>query len=175
MQPDRRPPTGPEPQAASSPARDKATLELVFISITGVLVLCAFGAALTYDTVSAIGPFCIMIPLLILIAVQFRRTLRASRADKVRADLAQVVTGGNRVFNAAAIFVGWMAVLVGLIFVAGHYVGIALFMFVLLRWISGERALLSAAISAGATLLIYLLFEFGFKIEMYRGIIDRWL
>lgn len=172
MRPDPIEPRDP-PQTDDS-VRDKSTLELAFITVIGVLVVCAFITALTYEGSSAVAPLCIMVPLLVLIGLQFKRTLRESHVDRVVSDLMSVVSGGNRVFNGAVVFCGWMAVLVGLIFVAGHYIGIAVFMFVLLRVVSKESLVMSAGVSAGVTLLIYLLFEYAFRIEMYRGLLGRW-
>lgn len=162
-------------QSGNGAAPDKSTLELAFITVIGVLVACAFVAALTYETASAVAPLCVMAPLLILIGLQFRSSLRACRVDRVASDLMEVIRGGNRVFNGIAIFIGWMTVLVGLIFLAGHYIGIAVFMFVLLRIVSRESMVLSAGVSATVTLLVYVLFEYAFRIEMYRGVLDRWL
>lgn len=174
MKPDADPHVRPD-RPPESRARDKSSLELCFIAVTGILVSCAFVAALTYDTASAIAPLCIMIPLLILIAVQVRRTLRVRQSGALLPDLRRAASGENAAFNASAVFIGWMFVLLAMIFVAGHYAGIAVFMFVMLRLVSREQLVLAAAVSVGVTLLIYLLFEYGFEIEMYRGLIARWL
>ena len=53
---------------------------------------------------------------------------------------------------------------------AGHYVGIATFMFILLYLISKESKLLPALVSTGVTAIIFILFELGFNIELYRGL-----
>ena len=66
-----------------------------------------------------------------------------------------------------------MVLLLLLILVAGHYAGIAAFMFVLLRLISKESLDLSLLISIGVTISIYFLFEHGFNIELYRGLIFK--
>ena len=68
-----------------------------------------------------------------------------------------------------------MALLLLLIYVAGHYVGISVFMFVLMYWISREHPVLALVVSIGVTVLIYFLFEHGFSIELYRGYIPRLL
>lgn len=155
--------------------RNRTTLELCFISFVGIVVLSALVAALSYDLVSARAPLCIMVPLLILTGVQFGRTLKASRAHDVRRDLLQVFRGRSGEFNAVASFIGCMTLLLALIFVAGHYAGIAAFMFFLLRTLSGESLRLSATLSIGVTASIYFLFEHGFNIELYQGLILRLL
>ncbi|MFQ5981747.1 MAG: hypothetical protein ACE5KS_00080 [Woeseiaceae bacterium] len=58
----------------SNDRHDKAALELMFISIIGLLVVGAFVAALNYDFVSARAPLVIMVPLLILIGMQLHKT-----------------------------------------------------------------------------------------------------
>jgi hypothetical protein len=62
-----------------------------------------------------------------------------------------------------------------LIDLVGHYIGISVFMFVLMRWIAKEKLWLSLAIAAGVTLLIFVLFEYGFNIELYRGYLFKLL
>ncbi len=177
MQPDPRPPEDPprqETSGAPGEGQDESTLELVFITITGILVLGAFITALTYEGSSGIAPLCIMTPMLLLIGWHFRRTLQASRADRVLSEIMSAVRGSNKIVNGALVFIAWMVALVGLIFVAGHYVGIAVFMFVLLRIVSKESMVMSIGVSAGVTLVIFLLFEYAFRIQMYRGVLDRW-
>lgn len=153
--------------------KDKSTLELFFISLTGIFVLGGLIAALGYDLVSARTPLCIMVPLLILIGIQFNRTRKTVHTETVKSDLSQIAKGQNASFNSVAAFIGWMVLLLLLILVAGHYAGIAAFMFVLLRLISKESTKLSLLISIGVTVIIYLLFEHGFNIELYRGLIYK--
>lgn len=177
MSPESNRPENPAPQeTGGTPGQgsDKSTLELIFITITGILVVCAFITALTYEGSSGIAPLCIMVPLLLLIGWHFRRTLQASRADRVLSEIMSAVRGKNRIVNGAAVFIAWMVALVGLIFVAGHYVGIAVFMFVLLRMVSRESMVMSVGVSVGVTLVIFLLFEYAFRIQMYRGVLERW-
>lgn len=156
-------------------AQRKIALELVFISIIGVIVLGGFVSALNYDFISARAPLVIMVPLLILIAVQFNRTRKQAEHHVVVHQLAYALKGQNSEFNSVIRFIAFMALLLLLIFVAGHYVGISVFMFVLMYWISREHPALALVVSIGVTVLIYLLFEHGFSIELYRGYIPRLL
>jgi hypothetical protein len=166
----------PDPHIArTGPRPGKATLELCVIVVMALFVLAALGTSLTYDFASAIAPLCIIVPLLILIGVQFRRTLKASNPQIVALALSRIVKGENSVFNAIAVFIGWMAVLLAMIFLVGHYIGIAAFMFMLLRSVSKERFGLSLGVAVGVTAIIYVLFEYGFNIEMYRGLVFRML
>jgi len=152
---------------------NKITLELYFIVAVGLIVATAFFSASTYEFVSARTPIVIMVPLIILVGVQFIRAKKASRNVDVRSVLSAVARGDNKSFNRAAGFVGWMVLLQALILVAGHYAGIAILMFVLLRLVSKEQILFSLALSAAVTVVIFLLFELGFDIELHRGAIFR--
>jgi hypothetical protein len=153
--------------------KDKSTFELLFITLTGLFVLGGFIAALGYDIVSARTPLCIMVPLLILIGVQFNRTRKKVHVESIKSQLSDVLKGQNKGFNSVTAFIGWMALLLLLILVAGHYAGIAAFMFVLLRLVFRESLKLSVLISVGVTVIIYLLFEHGFNIELYRGLLYK--
>ena len=153
----------------------KVALELVFIAVIGLFVLGGFVAALTYDFVSARAPLVIMVPLLLLIAMQFSKTRRQAEHHLVLHELGHAIRGENKEFNSVARFIGFMALLLLLIYVAGHYVGILLFMFVLMNRISSEHPVLALMVSVGVTVLIYVLFEHGFNIELYRGYIFRLL
>ncbi len=152
---------------------NKITLELYFIVAVGLIVATAFFSASTYEFVSARTPIVIMVPLIILVGAQFVRAKKASQNVDVRSVLSAVARGGSKSFNRAAGFVGWMVLLLALILVAGHYAGIAILMFVLLRLVSKEQILFSLALSAAVTVVIFLLFELGFDIELHRGAIFR--
>lgn len=162
------------------PARDeemqkKVALEIVFLAVVGLFVIGGFIAALDYDFVSARAPIVIMVPLLVLIAAQLFRNRRAAEQHVVIHQLKHALKGEDREFNSVVRFVAFMAMLLLMIYVAGHYVGISLFMFALMYWISREHPILALLISIGVTVLIYLLFEHGFNIELYRGYLPRLL
>lgn len=152
-------------------AAGRDTLELCVLAVTGVIVASAFVAALTYDRVSARAPLFVMVPLLILIGFQLKRTMAVVRRQRLLDDLGTVARGQSVEFNSVLTFIGWMVALLGLIFVAGHYVGIAAFMLTLLRGYAKESLRLSLLTTAGVTIIIYALFEHGFNIPLYRGLI----
>lgn len=158
-----------------SASRRKTVLELCFISLVGLVVLGGFIAALTYDFVSARAPLFIMVPLLFLIGIQVNRARKRAHVQDLVAELSVAIKGENSNFNSVVGFIGLMILLLLLIYLAGHYVGISVFMFVLLYWISKEHPILSLLIAVGVTVLIYFLFEHGFNIELYRGYVFRLL
>ncbi len=154
---------------------NNTTLELFFTVLIGLAFVAALIAALNYDFVSARTPLVILVPLLILIGAQINRTWKATNARAIKASLSRVVAGKDRKFNMAAGMSGWIIMLMLLIFFAGHYVGVATFMYILLNVISKESKLLSALVSTGVTAILYVLFEIGFNIELYRGLIYNFL
>lgn len=158
---------------STDPQKKRLVLELCFISLLGIVVLGAFVAALSYDFISARAPLFIMLPLLLLIGVQFNRARKQVPARELIDELSLAIRRQNGDFNRVAGFIALMLLLLLLIYVAGHYIGISVFMFVLLKRFAKESWLLSALVSVGVTVLIYVLFEHGFSIELYRGALYR--
>lgn len=152
---------------------NKKSLELIFSLFLGLVIVSAFITALTYDFVSARTPIVILIPLLILCMVQIKRAWSASKDTDIKADICKVIRMQDSSFNSIAGFMAWMLVLLCLIFVAGHYAGIAAFMFMLLYMVSEEKLSISISIPVVVTLVIYVLFEHVFNIPLYRGMIYR--
>ena len=151
---------------------NKTTLELFFITLLGLAFGCALIAALTYDFISAQAPLVVLAPLLLLVGAQINRTRKATNAKTVVADFSRAVRGKNPKFSKAAGMTGWIVMLMLVIFIAGHYVGIAAFMFILLYVISKEGRLLSALVSAGVTGTIFFLCEHGLYVASLRGLIS---
>lgn len=60
-----------------------------------------------------------------------------------------------------------------LIMLAGHYAGIAAFMYVLLSYIARENTRVSVGVSALVTGFVYILFEHVLGMELDRGMIYR--
>ena len=162
-------------EEADEVTENNTTLELFFVVLIGLAFVAALIAALNYDFVSARTPLVILVPLLILIGVQINRTRKATNAKAIKSSLSRVAAGKDRKFNLVAGMSGWIVMLMLLIFFAGHYVGVATFMYFLLNVISKESKLLSALVSTGVTAILYVLFEIGFNIEMYRGLIYNFL
>ncbi|MGK0299009.1 MAG: hypothetical protein ACI9XC_002635 [Gammaproteobacteria bacterium] len=153
---------------------NKKTLELIFSLFIGLVVISALISSLTYDFVSARTPIVILIPLLLLSALNIKRAWsKASGEIDIKADMANVFQFKNKEFNGVAGFFGWMVFLLGLIFITGHYVGIAVFMFFLIYLVSEEKLSLAIIVSIVISAIIYMLFEHLFNIELYRGLIFR--
>lgn len=173
--PQNRPPAGANAEEPSDEqsASEKVILELCFMSIVCAILVAAFIRSLTYDIVSARTPIVILVPLLILVGVRIHRLWKASQAGGIKRALSRLANGRNEQYAKAAEFFGWTMLLLMFIYIGGHYAGIVLFMFILMKEVSGEKVVLSASVTAGVTLALYLLFELGFEIELYRGLIYR--
>ncbi len=154
-------------------SKNKKTLEICFTLFITLLIVGAFISALTYDFVSARAPLVILVPLLILNGFQLKKAWKEAHDVDVMGDLKQTLGLHNKEFNGIASFFGWMIFLLVLIFVTGHYVGMAVFMFFLMNLISEEELPISIIVSVVVTLVIYLLFEHLFNIELYRGLVYR--
>ncbi|WP_212524348.1 hypothetical protein [Actibacterium sp. MT2.3-13A] len=155
--------------------RDRFALEVVFLAVLAVVVIAAFFEALTYDLVSSRTPFVIMVPLMGLIAFQAARMARSGMWGAVGGRIARVWSGNNPYFNKILVIMLCSVLLLGAVLVIGHYAAIFAFIFVLVRALARERLKLSLLVAAITTVVIFALFEVGFDIELYRGLIIRYL
>lgn len=149
-------------------------LEICFLAFIGVVVIVAFIEALSYKLVSSRTPFVIMVPLLILIAVHARRLWRIRAEFHPGRRIADALRGGHPTFSKVIGFAGWMVGLVLIITIFGHYAGMFLFCAVLMRFVAGERWVLTLIVAAGTTLFIFGVFELIFNIDLDRGLVLRW-
>ena len=167
-------PAEPERATSTESAGARRSLEIAFLLFVGIMVLMAFVQAFSYQLVSARTPFVIMVPLLILIGVQGLRLRREGAVSDVTSGLTQALRGGNPVFTKlfilTLVFFGDIAA----IFLFGHYVGLFVLTFTLMWVIARENFWVSLLISVLIPVLLYLLFEYLFHIDLYRGLLVRW-
>lgn len=152
-------------------SRNMAALDLCFILAVGALMTGAFISALTYDFVSSRTPIVILIPLLVMIAIQIKKSYHAGGFADIAHAFNDMMSGKNEEFNGVAAFFGWLVLLLVLIFLVGHYAGMVIFMFMLLHMVAEEKLVFSLTVSASVTLVIYLLFEQVFSIALSRGLV----
>jgi len=148
--------------------------EVVFLVVIGVVVVLAFLEALTYSLVSARTPYVIMVPLLILIAIQARRLWRVRAEFGIRERFSDALAGNTPQLNAVVKISAWLIVLVAMIAVFGHLAGVFVFSLILMRMLAGESWVLALAVAGMTTLFIFGVFEYVFNIELYRGLIVRY-
>jgi len=160
--------------AKGRPSADRdQPLELVFISVAGILFAAALAGAMNYDYLPARTPVFILVPLLLLTALQFNRAriLKRQRPSSAASTRSFFATGAH-LGKALEIFI-WTILLFVLIVLAGHYAGILAFMFLLLKIVSKKDTTLALAIAGSVTLALFILFEIAFDIELYRGLLYR--
>lgn len=154
---------------------DIHTLESVFLTIVGLIVLAAFVEAFSYKLVSSRTPFVIIVPLLLLIVFQSYRITRAGALREIRFHVGAALRGRYEVFGKlsklAVTIVGFFAV----IYAFGHYIGVVAFVFVLMRGLARERLGLSLIVALGTALALFGIFELLFGVDLYRGLFFRWL
>lgn len=170
---DVRPAENDSATESASPSSASPAAEMMFIVIVGIIVLLAFIRSLSYAWVSARTPIVIMVPLLILISVQIVRLRRIIHRGAVSGYVRAVLKGSDSRYRKISEIIFWMILLVFAIFIVGQYLGMALFMFILLRLVSRESWAKSLSISILVTVSIYLLFGFVFEIHLYDGMIYR--
>lgn len=163
----------PAQTPAGETARDngKAVAEFIFIVALGLITIAALFAALGYDLVSARTPLTILGPMLILIAIQFNRVRKKVTAAELHGEVRRVVSGQRARLRSAFALMFWMFFLLAVIWLVGHYAGMAVFMFVMLRMVARERPLMSIGVTVGVTVAIYVLFAYVFNLELYRGLL----
>ena len=148
-------------------------LEMYLVSAAGIVFTMALLAAMSYDTLPARTPVFILLPLLILTVLQINRTrILTANGPSSTKSTRPVFGRENQLGKVLQIFI-WTVLLLGLIVIAGHYAGIVMFMFLLLKVVSKKEATLALAIAASVTLVLYILFEIVFDIELYRGLVYR--
>lgn len=154
---------------------DLFILELCFLIFLLVVVTIAFFEAMTYKIVSSRTPFVIMVPLLILLVVQLVRSARTSGDQTLVERTMRALRGRNTNFRKINSLAGWIVALGVTIQIFGHYIGIAGFMFLMMWMVAKQKLKISIVVTLVTTGVIYLLFEQGFDIELYRGMFFRYL
>ncbi len=154
---------------------DMLTLEIVFLALVGLVVVAAFFEALTYQLVSSRTPFVIIAPLIVLIVVHGVRLYRHRDEAEVGQRLQTALRGGMAGLNKVLAICLWLVLLLVIIVALGHFVGLAVFTFMLMWRAGGVPLVMSLVVSAGTVVFIYLVFELAFDLELYRGLLFRWL
>ncbi len=149
----------------------KAVAEFIFIIVIAIISLAALFAAFSYEMVSARTPLTILVPMLILIAIQFNRVRKRVTPAQLRGEVRRAFDGQQQRLRSALALMMWMFFLLAAIWLGGHYAGMAIFLFVMLRFVARESWAMSIGVTVCATLAIYLLFAHVFNIELYRGLL----
>ncbi|POF34495.1 tripartite tricarboxylate transporter TctB family protein [Roseibium marinum] len=163
-----------ETEKAKGHLANMITLEILFLTVIGIAVVAAFFEARTYQLVSSRTPFVIMVPLFALIVFHARRMWSVRGRSDFTHRLKLAATGQLANLNRTVVISIWMVVLLALITVLGHYAAILIFGFGLMRVVAKQGLKVSILVALGTTLMIYFIFEIGFNVELYRGLIWRY-
>jgi hypothetical protein len=115
-----------------------------------------------------------MVPLILFLGVALLRLLREGGARGAGGRVAAALRGQVPGARKMAAFMAWLGALLATIIAFGHYAGIAIFVFVLTRVLARERLRSALILSLAVTLILFVVFEIGFDIELYRGLTYRY-
>ena len=137
--------------------------ELACLAGIGIAALLAAVETVAVEPRRSAFPLIVLVPLLALAGLQAVRLWRGPRGT----------AGGWDVDRGAVGTVAMLALYLALILGVGHYAASFAFVFLMIRGLGRERARLALAIAAAMTVAIFLVFEIGFDLEMYRGLVFR--
>jgi len=141
--------------------------------VAGGVFALALVTAISYGPVPAAMPLVILAPLVPLTALQGWRAWSAQRSARAPGGEPRSGSGAGAGLGRAVGLAGWSLALVGLVLVAGHYAGMAIFMYLLIGRSSGRGAGFALAVSVAVTLAVFAVFELGFGIGLYQGLVYK--
>lgn len=151
----------------------KGGTDAIVAIVVFIISVAAFITALGYDPISARTPLICLIPLIILSFIQVIRSVKISGFKYIGMFFKDLFEGQNHEYKKITEITLWTIALSLFIFVAGQYVGMAIFLVMLLRFISKEKWLLISITTIVMVVVFYFLFEHIFEVQLYRGLIYR--
>ena len=159
---------------ADDKAVNRSALEQAALLLTAGFTLAALIAAIGYDFSSSRPLFVILVPLIFLVLVQIYRTMKQGDIE-TSLNVIKAAFGGQIIDFAVSVkfFMLLMALLI-CIYVLGHYAGLMLAMFYLIRVHGGESMKMSLIVPIITALALFALFELVFSIELFQGQLYRY-
>ena len=153
---------------------NRSALEQAALLLTAGFTLAALIAAIGYDFSSSRPLFVILVPLIFLVLVQIYRTMKQGDIE-TSLNVIKAALGGQIVDFAVSVkfFILLLALLV-CIYVLGHYAGLMLAMFYLIRVHGGESMKISLIVPIITAVALFALFELVFSIELFQGQLYRY-
>jgi len=153
---------------------NRSALEQAALLLTAGFTLAALIAAIGYDFSSSRPLFVILVPLIFLVLVQIYRTMKQGDIE-TSLNVIKAALGGQIVDFAVSVkfFMLLMALLI-CIYVLGHYAGLMLAMFYLIRVHGGESMKISLIVPIITAVALFALFELVFSIELFQGQLYRY-
>jgi hypothetical protein len=146
--------------------------DFLFSLLLVALLVVFFIALIGYKPVTRRAPLVVMIPLSLLVlgeTVRITQKLRSLKRENSTQTLLPRLD--KKKLKKALQILGWLIILLVMIYFAGHIGGIILFLFIFLKYVSKEPWKIALGVSAGVTLGLYLLFEKILLIPLHRGAI----
>lgn len=151
--------------------RHKAS-ELLFVAFLAITVISAMIAMLDYSFLAARPPLVTAIPLAILILIHGLNLYLKPPSISVLREIKNLFLGASKnSYRVIAIF-AWMILFLMFVIIFGHYPGMWVFIFILMKFVSAETTKLALGVSIGTTGFIYLIFTFVLGIELYDGVVS---
>ena len=153
---------------------NRSALEQAALLLTAGFTLAALIAAIGYDFSSSRPLFVILVPLIFLVLVQIYRTMKQGDIE-TSLNVIKAAFGGQIIDFAVSVkfFILLLALLV-CIYVLGHYAGLMLAMFYLIRVHGGESMKMSLIVPIITALALFALFDLVFSIELFQGQLYRY-
>ena len=153
---------------------NRSALEQAALLLTAGFTLAALIAAIGYDFSSSRPLFVILVPLIFLVLVQIYRTMKQGDIE-TSLNVIKAALGGQIVDFAVSVkfFILLLALLV-CIYVLGHYAGLMLAMFYLIRVHGGESMKISLIVPIITAVALFALFDLVFSIELFQGQLYRY-
>ncbi|XDZ68980.1 hypothetical protein AB8878_03520 [Alphaproteobacteria bacterium LSUCC0226] len=153
---------------------NRSALEQAALILTAGFTLAALIAAIGYDFSSSRPLFVILVPLIFLVLVQIYRTMKQGDIE-TSLNVIKAALGGQIVDFAVSVkfFMLLLALLV-CIYILGHYAGLILAMFYLIRVHGGESMKISLIVPIITAVALFALFELVFSIELFQGQLYRY-
>ena len=153
---------------------NRSALEQAALLLTAGFTLAALIAAIGYDFSSSRPLFVILVPLIFLVLVQIYRTMKQGDIE-TSLNVIKAALGGQIVDFAVSVkfFMLLLALLV-CIYILGHYAGLILAMFYLIRVHGGESMKISLIVPIVTAVALFALFELVFSIELFQGQLYRY-
>jgi hypothetical protein len=153
---------------------NRSALEQAALLLTAGFTLAALIAAIGYDFSSSRPLFVILVPLIFLVLVQIYRTMKQGDIE-TSLNVIKAALGGQIVDFAVSVkfFMLLLALLV-CIYILGHYAGLILAMFYLIRVHGGESMKISLIVPIITAVALFALFDLVFSIELFQGQLYRY-
>jgi len=146
--------------------------DLWFCLFLLALLAVFFTATISYKPVTRRAPMVVMIPLAFMLVGQLCLIIRKIRRLKPKdpnTDLFPSIEK-QKIHKSIQILV-WLVLLLAMVYLVGHVGGIAVFLFLFLKFVSQENWKISLCVTTGVTIGIHVLFERVLMIPLSGGLI----